>query len=36
MILAGTYLVLYKVRKVPEPLVILAAGMIGFIVTRSW
>jgi chromate transporter len=35
LILAGTYLVLVKARKVPEPVVILAAGMIGFLLTRS-
>ena len=35
LILAGTYLVLVKARKVPEPVVILAAGMIGFVLTQS-
>jgi chromate transporter len=35
LILASTYLVLDKVRKVPEPLVILAAGVIGFMVSQS-
>ena len=35
LILASTYLVLVKARKVPEPVVILAAGMIGFLLTQS-
>jgi chromate transport protein ChrA len=35
LILAGTYLVLAKAKKVPEPLVILAAGVIGFMVSQS-
>src|SRR5262249_10090469 len=35
LILASTYLVLDKAKKVPEPLVILAAGVIGFTVSQS-
>jgi chromate transporter len=35
LILAGTYAVLAKLKKLPEPLVILAAGVIGFVVSRS-
>jgi chromate transporter len=35
LILASTYLVLSKAKQVPEPLVILAAGVIGFIVSQS-
>ena len=35
LILAGTYLVLVKVKKVPEPLVILVAGAVGFMVSQS-
>jgi chromate transporter len=34
LILAITYVVLAKFKKVPEPLVILAAGLIGFSVSR--
>jgi chromate transporter len=35
LILAATYAVLAKVKKLPEPLVILVAGVIGFIVSES-
>jgi chromate transporter len=35
VILAGTYIVLAKVKKLPEPLVILAAGVVGFVVSES-
>jgi chromate transporter len=35
LILAGTYLVLIKSKKIPEPLVILATGVIGLTVSQS-
>jgi chromate transporter len=35
LILAGTYLVLVKAKKIPEPLVILATGTIGLAVSQS-
>jgi chromate transporter len=35
VILACTYIVLAKVKKLPEPLVILAAGVVGFVVSES-
>jgi chromate transporter len=35
LVLAGAYLTFGKARRVPEPVAILAAGVIGFILTRS-